>query len=104
MSIDVRLREDIAILTPKGVLTSAEESDELEEKIKALVEAGNRKSGIYFYDLSAGTFHDRRRMAVLRQSLTSRLSRGIPSGYTPVNARCAQTKRESRQPAGPTRR
>jgi anti-sigma B factor antagonist len=43
MSIDIRLREDIAILTPKGVLTSAEESDELEERIKDLVETGNRK-------------------------------------------------------------
>ena len=43
MSLDVRKKDDIFVLTPKGMLLGGKETDELQEKIKELDAAGNEK-------------------------------------------------------------
>ncbi len=43
MSLDVREKDGVVVLTPRGMLLGGKETDELQVKIKDLAEGGNRK-------------------------------------------------------------
>lgn len=43
MKIEIRFKDDVAIVTPSGLLCGGKETDDLERRIRVLAREGNRK-------------------------------------------------------------
>jgi anti-anti-sigma factor len=71
--MDIKIIDDIVILTPKGLLLGGKETDELEARIKELDSAGNEKLLI---DLSQTTFMSSMGMACLFLAHAKYIKRG----------------------------
>jgi anti-sigma B factor antagonist len=73
MSVETRTSEDVAIVTPKGMLLGGKETEELDRAIQSLVEGGNRKLLI---DLGKTTYMNSSAIAALLRWLVSYKNRG----------------------------